>query len=38
MVAIKTHFGEGSKTGHVPALYLKMLGELVQGTERDAPS
>lgn len=30
MVAIKTHFGEGSKTGHVPALYLKMMGELVR--------
>ncbi len=29
MVAVKTHFGEGKKTGHVPPLYLKMLGELV---------
>ncbi|HPL15619.1 MAG TPA: DUF362 domain-containing protein [Spirochaetota bacterium] len=30
MVAVKTHFGEGKKTGHVPPLYLKMLGELVR--------
>ncbi len=30
MVAIKTHFGEGKKTGHVPALYLKMLGDLAR--------
>ncbi len=27
MVAVKTHFGEGDKTGHVLPLYLKMLGE-----------
>ncbi len=30
MVAIKTHFGEGKKTGHVPPLYLKMLGALAR--------
>ena len=30
MVAIKTHFGEGNKTGHVRPMYLKMLGELVR--------
>ncbi len=30
MVAVKTHFGEGKKTGHVPPLYLKMLGDLVR--------
>jgi len=30
MVAVKTHFGEGKKTGHVRPLYLKMLGELVK--------
>jgi uncharacterized protein len=30
MVAIKTHFGEGKKTGHVRPEYLKMLGELVK--------
>ncbi len=30
MVAIKTHFGEGKKTGHVPPLYLKMLGDLAR--------
>ncbi len=30
MVAIKTHFGEGKKTGHVSALYLKMLGTLAR--------
>ncbi len=30
MVAVKTHFGEGTKTGHVAPLYLKMLGELAR--------
>jgi uncharacterized Fe-S center protein len=30
MVAIKTHFGEGRKTGHVRPLYLKVIGELVK--------
>lgn len=31
MVAVKTHFGEGPRTGHVRAVYLRMLGELVRG-------
>ena len=30
LVALKTHFGEGKKTGHVRPHYLKMLGELVR--------
>ncbi len=30
MVAVKTHFGEGPKTGHVRPVYLKMLGEAVR--------
>lgn len=30
MVAVKTHFGEGKKTGHIAPLYLKMLGALAR--------
>ncbi|MBN2078824.1 MAG: DUF362 domain-containing protein [Spirochaetes bacterium] len=30
MVAVKTHFGEGEKTGHVSPLYLRTLGDLVR--------
>lgn len=29
MVAVKTHFGEGRKTGHVRASYLQMIGRLI---------
>jgi len=31
MTAVKTHFGEVNKTGHVRPLYLKMIGELIRG-------
>ncbi len=30
MTAIKTHFGEVAKTGHVRPLYLKMIGKLIR--------
>jgi uncharacterized Fe-S center protein len=30
LTAIKTHFGEGGKTGHVRPCYLKMLGEMIK--------
>lgn len=30
MIAVKTHFGEGSKSGYVRPLFLKMFGELVK--------
>src|SRR3990172_658532 len=30
LTAVKTHFGEGSKTGHVRPPYLKMLGEIIK--------
>lgn len=30
MTAVKTHFGEGAKTGHVRPLYLKMIGGLIK--------
>ncbi|MBN2159845.1 MAG: DUF362 domain-containing protein [Spirochaetes bacterium] len=30
MVAVKTHFGEGKKTGHVRAAYLNMIGGLIR--------